>query len=147
MHIFVKALAGEISIPLNVDAFDTISVIKAKIQDKQRLMISHKRLEDNRTSSDYNIKAGSTVQLKLRSWGSMQVFVKDLRGNTITFEFESSDTIADIKERIHYMQHIPTREQRLIYAGRQLQDDHTLADYSILKYSPLHLLLRLRGGQ
>jgi hypothetical protein len=53
MHIFVKALAGEISIPLNVDAFDTISVIKAKIQDKQRLMISHKRLDDNRTSSDY----------------------------------------------------------------------------------------------
>ena len=77
----------------------------------------------------------------------MQVFVKDLRGNTITFEFESSDTIADIKERIHYMQHIPPREQRLIYAGRQLQDDHTLADYNISRYSTLHLLLRLRGGR
>jgi ubiquitin len=77
----------------------------------------------------------------------MQVFVKDPRGNTISFEFESSDTIADIKERIHYMQHIHPREQRLIYAGRQLQDDHTLADYNILKYSMLHLLLRLHGGQ
>lgn len=147
MHIFVKTLAGNTSIPLNVDAFDTISVIKAKIQDQQRLMMSRKQLEDNHTLSYYNIKAGSTIELKLRSWGSMQVFVKDLTGSTIVFEFESSDTVADIKERIHYMQLIPPKEQRLIFAGRQLDDDHTLAECGISKESTLHLLLRLRGGQ
>ncbi|KAF7033542.1 hypothetical protein CFC21_044625 [Triticum aestivum] len=156
MQIFVTETLGGRTITLEVDSLDTIDKVKAKIEDiegfpkvQQCLIFANKQLEDGKlTLADHNICRGSTLLLILLPCSptvAMKIYVKMLAGNTITLEVGRSETVNSVKVKLYELDGMPPRQQRLIFAGKQLEDHRTLADYNIRKESTIQLVGRLCG--
>ena len=92
----------------------------------------------------YNIKNGDMLELKKRY--NMQIFVKTMTGKTITISISPEDKIFVLKFFIQLREGVPPDQQRLVFDGRQLEDNRSLADFNIQKESTIHWVLRLRGG-
>ncbi|KAL3878565.1 hypothetical protein ACJMK2_030902 [Sinanodonta woodiana] len=147
IKIFVQTPTGK-TITLEVDPFDTIKNVKAKIHDKegilphkQKLVFADKLLQDDGTLFDNNIQKECTIHVFLHLTCHMQLFVERETGTSVTLNVEPSDTIGYVKSLIHEKVGIRPYKQRLLYASYLLKDARSLSDYQIRDHSTIKLIV------
>jgi ubiquitin len=104
-----------------------------------------------RTCKQQNVESGAFLEvvrfpLAPHSGSSIIIFVKTLIGKQLTLLTSAVATVYDVKRQIQDLDGIPVDQQRLIFEGKQLEDERTLGDYNVGLGDTLHLVLRLRGG-
>lgn len=148
MQLFVKA---DRITALDVQPCDTVGSVLQQLQgvvpQQQYLLHAGQQLDGSKTLADYSIQHQDVLELLLRIRGGMMIKVKTLTGKEIEIDIEPTDSIERIKERIEEKEGIPPVQQRLIFAGKQMNDEKAARDYNIEGGSVLHLVLALRGGQ
>ena len=153
IQIFVNNTQTGEHFTLKVRSDERIGNIKRMIYEKegipkysQRLIFKGEELENRYTLEDYNIQKDDTLTL-IPKYGSMKIYVKTLTGKRIALCVDPTDRIEDVKEMIQEEEGIPPDQQKLIFTGKQLEDENTLQYYSIQEGSLIHMGLRLRGGK
>ena len=135
---------------------ETIGTLKQKIQHAKGIAVNHQKLSlegaplslltNECALLECGIGSRSTLLLESVVCQQMQIFLLMLTGKTKTFEVKPADIVWELKLNIHKTDGIPPDHQRLIYAGKQLEDRMTLSHYGIKAYSKLNLILQMKGG-
>lgn len=112
------------------------AAIRPEIHEGGELHVSKHTRPDLSTSLPYSSNSEDCIP----------VFVKTLTGKTITLDVDPQDSIDTLKEKIEQKEGVPTSEQRLILAEKQLENGHYVSDYEIKRDCTIHLVLNLRGG-
>jgi len=162
IELTIKTIVG-LNITVDLKPSDLVSVLKNRIYQQigvpdhqQQLVFAGETLESGRTLESYRIMNDNSIDMDVIDQNpdpvaaaerTYSIFIKTLTGRTLRVEVVPTDTIRTVKERIFRMEEIPLDEQRLIFAGRQLDDDDTLIERGIGRESTLHLVLKLVGGK
>ena len=150
LTIFVVILSG-VTIKFDIESLDTIKNIKETIKEskgisieQQILFLDEKELEDDKNLFDYNIQ-NYFIYLDLRIKGVIKILFTMLTGKNFYLLVQSSDTLKETKIKIENKEKIPLEQQRLLFAGKELEDNKTFNDYNIKNEDTIHLALRLKG--
>ncbi|XP_051959959.1 polyubiquitin-like [Xyrauchen texanus] len=156
MDLIIKGLNGA-SKSLTVGYNATVGELKQLISRDFRVSPPQQKLsannghridleDDSKTLSSYGLHPGSTVMLIITNPRPFQVFVKNEKGSTGTYEVAIDETVDQLKCKVFNKERVPVDQQRLIYNGRQLESGKKLQEYDITSESTIHMALRLRGG-
>ena len=137
---------------------ETVGTLKARLQEKIKfpriqmeiyILGEHRKLlltTDHQTLKENEIISGSQLLVRILGRpGSVELFVKTLAGRTTPLLVMLSDTVEDVKWYVYVVEGVPPEIQRLVIAGKQLEDSRTLTSYNIGPRSALHQLLMLHG--
>ena len=146
MNIFVKTMTGKTFV-IEVEDSYTIENVKEQIQVKegipknlQQLVFASNKLEDIKTLSDYNIPKEAVLYLIPHFGQEISIFVKPPKGERITLEVNTSDTVENVKTKIQDREKIPPNQQRLYFAGNLMKDGTLLSDYGIQNESLVYVI-------
>ncbi|XP_078082242.1 polyubiquitin-like [Mustelus asterias] len=119
--------------------------IKRDLSTKTLLQILNKH-HDMERLSDYSVSPSNAVMLIVTNEERMQIFLKNEKGKTSTYDVLPLESVQDFKAHVQLQEGVTTRQQSLVYEGKELEDGCTLADYNIQPKGTIFITLRLRGG-
>ncbi|XP_056129411.1 ubiquitin-like protein ISG15 [Lampris incognitus] len=157
MNLTVTLLTGE-SCSLMVSPQSTVGQLKVLISQKFEVAPREQRLmyqmnghnvtlgDDSRSLSSYSLLPGSEVQLLITKSTKIQVFLKNEKGTTKTYDISTEESVSDFKRKVESMEGVPVSQMRLIHEGKEMDDQHKLRDYNVREGSTIFLTFRLRAG-
>lgn len=141
---------------LRVNPQDTLGSLKIHIQSKVGVSPERQKLvfdngtrvhlsDDSQQLSRYGLQSGSQLSLLLTQPTTIQVFVRNEKGQMSTYNIKPDETVSAFKEKVKCREGVQVSQQRLLHQSREMQDGK-LSDYSVKDMSTIDMMLRLRGG-
>lgn len=156
MEVKVVMLNGN-TVSLMVNPHDTVGSLKNRIQEKMGVARHQQSLavdngqrnplsDDSKPLSFYGVHSGSLVTLLITQRTTIQVFLRNEKGQTSTYDVKPDETVLDFKEMVKYREGVEVSQQRLLHQSKEMENTRRLSDYDVTDMSTIDLLFRLRGG-
>lgn len=156
MDISIIMLDGT-SHSLRVNPQDTVGSLKTRIQDKLGVLTQRQKLifvngqrthlsDDSQPVCFYGLQPGSQVSLLVTQPATIQVFLRNEKGQMSTYDIKPDETVSGFKTKVQHREGVQVSQQRLLHQSREMMDGKLLSDYNVKELSTIDLMFRLRGG-